>query len=39
MIAVPGGIDADVLEISPPLVIDEAELDRGLAAVAEVAGW
>jgi 4-aminobutyrate aminotransferase-like enzyme len=37
VIAVPAGRDAEVLEISPPLTIDEGELDQALAAVAEAA--
>jgi 4-aminobutyrate aminotransferase-like enzyme len=36
VIAVPAGSQAEVLEISPPLVIDEAQLDEGLTAIEEV---
>jgi 4-aminobutyrate aminotransferase-like enzyme len=36
VIAVPAGPQAEVLEISPPLVIEEAQLDEGLAAIEEV---
>jgi acetylornithine/succinyldiaminopimelate/putrescine aminotransferase len=36
VIAVPAGRSADVLEISPPLTIDEDELRRAVVAVAEV---
>jgi 4-aminobutyrate aminotransferase-like enzyme len=34
VIAVPAGRSGEALEISPPLTIDEAELDRALSAVA-----
>jgi 4-aminobutyrate aminotransferase-like enzyme len=34
VIAVPAGRSGEVLEISPPLTIDEAALDRALSAVA-----
>jgi 4-aminobutyrate aminotransferase-like enzyme len=37
VIAVPAGRAADVLEISPPLTIEPAQLDAALALVAEVA--
>jgi len=36
VIAVPAGPQAEVLEISPPLVIEERELDEGLAAIEDV---
>ena len=35
VIAVPAGMDAEVLELSPPLTISEEELDQGIAAVLE----
>jgi 4-aminobutyrate aminotransferase-like enzyme len=36
LIAVPAGLEADVLELSPPLSISDAELDFALPALAEV---
>ena len=35
VIAVPAGMEAEVLELSPPLTIAEEDLDRGIAAVRE----
>ena len=38
MIAIPAGRQGEVLELSPPLTIGEAELRQGLQTVREVAG-
>jgi len=35
VIAVPAGMEAEVLELSPPLTISEEDLDRGITAVRE----